>query len=118
MTRRRREDETQELLPAIAGTVPQREEEVTIDLMELLTQILDHWLLVVICAMIGTAVMGFYSFRIATPLYKSPLSCMWSTARIPQSTCRICRSAPIWPRTIRKSFTTGMCRIRCWKNLD
>ena len=71
MPRRRREDETQELLPAVAGTVPQREEEVTIDLMELLTQILDHWLLVVICAMIGTAVMGFYSFRIATPLYKS-----------------------------------------------
>ena len=51
MPRRRREDEAQEMLPAVAGSVPLREEEVTIDLVELLTQILDHWLLVVICAM-------------------------------------------------------------------
>ena len=72
MPRRRRGEETEQL-PALTGTgiSQQEDEEMTIDLMELLTQILDHWLLVVICAVIGTLIMGIYSFRIATPLYKS-----------------------------------------------
>ncbi|MBR2824057.1 MAG: hypothetical protein IKE24_10270 [Clostridia bacterium] len=72
MPRRRRFDEEQEVLPSPADTIPQQDDdEVTIDLMELLNVILDHWLLVVICAVIGTVIMGVYSFRIATPMYKS-----------------------------------------------
>ncbi len=72
MTRRRRDNEPQELLPAIPGAQPAgNEDEITIDLVELLTEILDHWLLVVICALVGVTIMGFYSFRVATPLYKS-----------------------------------------------
>jgi len=73
MARRRREDEYGTQLPAltnIAGS-QQTEEEVTIDLMELLTQILDHWVLIVICALLGTVVMGVYSFKLATPMYQS-----------------------------------------------
>ncbi len=64
MARRRREDEygTQQLpaLTNIAG-LQQTEEEVTIDLMELLTQILDHWVLIVICALLCTMIMGVCS---------------------------------------------------------
>ena len=71
MARKRRGDElrNQELPEMGQGAV--QDEEITIDLMELLTQILDHWLLVVICAVLGTAIMGVYSFKIATPMYKS-----------------------------------------------
>ena len=71
MARKRRGDElrNQELPEMGPGAV--QDEEITIDLMELLTQILDHWLLVVICAVLGTAIMGVYSFKIATPMYKS-----------------------------------------------
>lgn len=73
MPRRRREEEEMEQLPALAGigALKKEDEEITIDLVDLLTAILDHWLLVVICALIGTVIMGFYSFRIATPMYKS-----------------------------------------------
>ena len=73
MARRRRgeEYESQTLTSVNAMTAGQQEDEVTIDLMELLNQILDHWLLVVICAILGAAVMGVYSFRLATPLYQS-----------------------------------------------
>ena len=70
MARRRRGEEYDVQTPSVTGAALQ-EDEVTIDLMEMLTQILDHWLLVVICAVLGTAVMGVYSFRLATPLYKS-----------------------------------------------
>ena len=70
MARKRRGEENDIQTPSVTGAALQ-EDEVTIDLMEMLTQILDHWLLVVICAVLGTAVMGVYSFRLATPLYKS-----------------------------------------------
>ncbi|MBQ8072940.1 MAG: capsular biosynthesis protein [Clostridia bacterium] len=71
MARKRRGDELRnQELPEISQEAVQ-DEEITIDLMELLTQILDHWLLVVICAVLGTAIMGIYSFKIATPMYKS-----------------------------------------------
>ena len=73
MARRSRGEELGEQINAAASVnMPQQtDDEVTIDLMELLTQILDHWLLVVICAILGTAIMGVYSFRLATPMYQS-----------------------------------------------
>ncbi len=73
MARRRRDEETEGTMPvtAQAGALQQTDDEVTIDLMELLTQIMDHWLLIVICALVGAIIMGVYSFRLATPLYQS-----------------------------------------------
>ena len=69
MTRKRRDEGTTDIIP-VQGT-DAAAEEVTIDLVEVLNRILDHWLLVVICAMIGAAIMGVYSFFIATPMYQS-----------------------------------------------
>lgn len=70
MSRKRRGEDNDVQAPFLTGAARQ-EDEVTIDLMEMLTQILDHWVLVVVCALLGTLIMGVYSFRLATPLYKS-----------------------------------------------
>ena len=69
MARKRREDEVTDLIPVSAAEADGGEE--TIDLIELLNRILDHWLLVAICALVGAAIMGVYSFYIATPMYQS-----------------------------------------------
>ena len=69
MTRKRRDEETTENIP-VQGTET-ADEEVTIDLVEVLNRILDHWLLVAVCAVVGALIMGVYSFFIATPMYQS-----------------------------------------------
>ena len=69
MARKRREDEVTDLIPVSAAEADGGEE--TIDLIELLNRILDHWLLVAICALVGAAIMGVYSFYIATTMYQS-----------------------------------------------
>jgi capsular polysaccharide biosynthesis protein len=49
----------------------QQEDTVEIDLAELLIRLLDRWYWIVLAAVIGTAILGIYTFRFVTPLYQS-----------------------------------------------
>ena len=69
--RRTIREDSKELIPEQSLAADYQDEEIEIDLVELLNKILDHWLLVAACALIGAIIMAVYSFMIATPKYES-----------------------------------------------
>ena len=72
---RRRENELTSLPEENRGlSVPVSmadDEAQEIDLLELLNRILDHWVPVAVCAVIGAVIMGVISFFFITPKYQS-----------------------------------------------
>ena len=72
---RRRENELTSLPEESRGlSVPVSmadDEAQEIDLLELLNRILDHWVPVAVCALIGAVIMGVISFFFITPKYQS-----------------------------------------------
>ncbi len=69
--RRTIREESTDLIPEQSPAAGYQDEEMEIDLVELLNKILDHWVMVVACALAGAMIMGIYSFLIATPKYES-----------------------------------------------
>ena len=69
---RRRKEETGEVSDQPVLSVSRAgEEEIEIDLAELLSKILDHWVAIALCAVVGALIMGIVSFKFITPQYQS-----------------------------------------------
>jgi len=72
-TTSRRRDREGLAVPATAAQTPSaaQDGQMEIDLVELLNKILDHWVLIAVCAVVGALIMGIYSFYFVTPKYES-----------------------------------------------
>ena len=73
MTTSRRRDREGLTAPVMAAQSPSgaQDGQMEIDLVELLNKILDHWVLIAVCAVVGALIMGIYSFYFVTPKYES-----------------------------------------------
>ena len=52
-------------------TVNQQDDAAEIDLVELMIRLLDKWYFIILAAIVGTVIMGVYTFQFVTPLYQS-----------------------------------------------
>ena len=73
MTTSRRRDREGLAVPMTMAQSPSaaQDGQMEIDLVELLNKILDHWVLIAVCAVVGALIMGIYSFWFVTPKYES-----------------------------------------------
>ena len=58
-------------LPALQSTVESVSEEASIDLVELMYQLLSNWKLIISCALILAFLVGLWAVFVATPLYEA-----------------------------------------------